>query len=56
MNNTLYKCTNGSLPAPTQDCGPGICSANIVAGTSAFQAMVDDKCVDQCACKIAGVP
>ena len=55
-SNTLYKCTTGGLPTATQDCGPGICSANIVTGTAAYQAMADDRCIDQCACKIAGVP
>ncbi|KAF9901398.1 hypothetical protein EC991_006197 [Linnemannia zychae] len=50
-NDTLYKCTNGQLPTLVKDCAPGICSANVVAGTAAFSAMADDKCLDQCACK-----
>ncbi|KAG0252096.1 hypothetical protein BGZ95_006714, partial [Linnemannia exigua] len=56
QSNTLYKCTNGQLPTVDKDCGNGTCSANVVAGTSAFKAMADDKCLDQCACKEANVP
>ncbi|KAG0372196.1 hypothetical protein BGX24_000583, partial [Mortierella sp. AD032] len=56
QSNTLYKCTNGQLPKVVKDCGTGTCSANVVAGTSAFKAMTDDKCLDQCACKEANVP
>jgi hypothetical protein len=54
--NTLYKCTNGHLPTLTKDCGVGTCSANVVKGTAEFRATADDICIDQCACKEAGVP
>ncbi|KAK3808768.1 MAG: hypothetical protein J3Q66DRAFT_80794 [Benniella sp.] len=52
----LYKCTNGMAPNETQDCAPGVCSANIVAaasvdGETTFVATTDDFCVDQCASK-----
>lgn len=56
QNNTLYKCTNGQLPTSVKDCGTGTCSANIVKGTAEFSADADDMCIDQCACKEAGVP
>lgn len=55
-SNTLYKCTNGALPMILKDCGTGTCSANVVAGTAAFEALADDRCIDQCACKEANVP
>lgn len=54
-NNTLYSCTAGLLPSVAIDCNPGICSANIVTGTATFRALADDRCIDQCACKEAGV-
>ncbi|KAG0038609.1 hypothetical protein BGZ89_008016, partial [Linnemannia elongata] len=54
--NSLYKCTNGGLPSLVKDCGTGTCSANVVKGTAAFRATADDKCLDQCACKEAGIP
>ncbi|KAG0257532.1 hypothetical protein BGZ95_005214, partial [Linnemannia exigua] len=54
--NTLYKCTNGQLPAVVKDCGTGTCSANVVTGTSAFKTWADDRCLDQCACKEANIP
>ncbi|KAG0071862.1 hypothetical protein BGZ90_012103, partial [Linnemannia elongata] len=55
-SNMLYKCTSGTLPTVLKDCGTGTCSANVVAGTAAFKALADDKCIDQCACKEANVP
>ncbi|KAG0357597.1 hypothetical protein BGX24_006171, partial [Mortierella sp. AD032] len=56
QSNTLYKCTNGQLPTIIKDCGTGSCSANVVAGAAAFNAMGDDMCLDECACKEANVP
>lgn len=56
-SETLYKCTLNALPVPVRDCAPGVCSANIVVGAAVFTAMAaSDICVDQCACKVAGVP
>ncbi|KAF9934644.1 hypothetical protein BGZ65_003636, partial [Modicella reniformis] len=54
----LYTCTTGLAPNLTQDCLPGICSANVadvlsVDDTSFFKATADDFCIDQCACKQA---
>ena len=40
LGNSLYTCTSGSLPNVTTDCTPGSCSG--------------DKCIDECACKVAG--
>ncbi|KAG0275506.1 hypothetical protein BGZ97_010282, partial [Linnemannia gamsii] len=54
--NSLYKCTNGSLPSLDKDCGTGTCSSNVVKGTAEFRATADDTCLDLCACKEAGVP
>ncbi|KAF9425160.1 hypothetical protein BGZ94_007784 [Podila epigama] len=61
--NILYRCTNGSEPLFNEDCDPGICSANVVNGTAIlsasgyFQAQaLTDYCINQCACKEAGVP
>ncbi|KAK3836152.1 MAG: hypothetical protein J3R72DRAFT_450980, partial [Linnemannia gamsii] len=56
-SNTLYKCVKGALPTVIADCGAGTCSANVVKGNSVagFSAMADDICIDQCACKEAGV-
>ncbi|KAG0247634.1 hypothetical protein BGZ95_008532, partial [Linnemannia exigua] len=56
LNNTLYNCTYGQLPTIFKDCGNGTCSANVIAGEVASDAMSDDKCLDQCACKEANVP
>ncbi|KAG0275843.1 hypothetical protein BGZ96_003585, partial [Linnemannia gamsii] len=56
QSNTLYKCTNGQLPTLVKDCGTGTCSANVVAGTGAFSAKAEDKCLDLCACKEANIP
>jgi hypothetical protein len=56
QSNTLYACIDGSLPKVAKDCGTGTCSANVVAGTAAFGAMADDRCLDLCACKEASVP
>jgi hypothetical protein len=56
QKNSLYKCTNGSLPSLDKDCGTGTCSSNVVKGTAEFRATADDTCLDLCACKEAGVP
>lgn len=55
-SNTLYKCAIGALPTLLKDCGPGTCSTNVVAGSAAFEALADDSCIDQCACKEASIP
>lgn len=56
QSETLYTCTLNALPVPVRDCAPGVCSANIVAGTAVFSAKATgDTCVGQCACKEAGV-
>lgn len=53
-NNTLYTCTQGSLPNATQDCSPGICSGNIKSDVAAsLHATAGDTCIDLCACKTA---
>ncbi|KAG9062972.1 hypothetical protein KI688_004572 [Linnemannia hyalina] len=55
-NSHLYKCVKGALPTPIKDCGTGTCSASVVEGASVdFSAMANDICIDQCACKEAGV-
>ncbi|KAG0265879.1 hypothetical protein BGZ95_003192 [Linnemannia exigua] len=55
--NTLYKCTVGSAPTVSKDCGDGKCSANIkLSGMAKFKAAGDDICVDKCACQEANVP
>jgi len=56
QKNSLYQCKIGSLPSLIKDCGTGTCSANVVTGTAAFRATADDKCLDLCACKEAGIP
>ncbi|KAG0269446.1 hypothetical protein BGZ96_006503, partial [Linnemannia gamsii] len=56
QKNALYKCKNGVVPSMDKDCGTGTCSANVVKGIAEFRATADDKCIDQCACKEAGVP
>ena len=40
LGNSLYSCTSGNLPKATTDCRPGTCSG--------------DKCIDKCACQVAG--
>ncbi|KAF9427990.1 hypothetical protein BGZ94_003656 [Podila epigama] len=47
VENTLYKCTNGKRPTVTEDCLPGVCSANLTGATKTGT----DKCIKQCECK-----
>ncbi|KAF9092021.1 hypothetical protein BGX29_010651 [Mortierella sp. GBA35] len=56
QKNSLYKCKVASLPTLVQDCSPGTCSANVVAGLAVFRASAPDVCIEQCACKEANVP
>ncbi|KAF9916512.1 hypothetical protein FBU30_001299, partial [Linnemannia zychae] len=63
-SNSLYQCSTGALPVVIQDCSPGVCSGNIISDTNfvsigpnatlsnpKYKAMVDEFCVDQCACR-----
>ncbi|OAQ29267.1 hypothetical protein K457DRAFT_894951 [Linnemannia elongata AG-77] len=55
--DSQYSCPgNKALPVKKAPCPTRTCSANVVAGTAAFSAMADDKCLDLCACKEANVP
>lgn len=37
QTNSLYQCSTGALPNVTADCSPGVCSANVIPGTSVFK-------------------
>ena len=62
--NTLYTCTDGSVPLVNKTCDPGTCSANVVAGDSVsedeFSSLVvvvplTEFCIDQCSCQVANI-
>jgi hypothetical protein len=53
QNNTLYRCHAGAASTVAEDCGLGICSANVAGLPDSLTNLPDNFCIDKCKCTVA---